>query len=697
MIEKLKNIIDSSNSTIDNIKDDHKELAKAFNIDITHHYSQKLITDKIIELIIKDLDEPENKKSISITELRNVSKNLVYENLLFDKDTFKYINILETLYAIKNASIKRITSLDNTDKWQRIVSNLINYRILSNNAFDISESKIRDSYPQEFDRVIELKKLKSFKCNITIIDGNIELSEIETVTNKLNNLIKEIGGLTLAKAIFNLLASNNYSNYFERYHLTRNGNGLGIHKKPQVPFGYLLNLSVKYPYEVKKKGTIEKKLLEIQELSIAIVTGIYNVQHYNQWTNFFQTGDTIINYFSEIAMWDSMYSLIQTRPNLAKSINIDLFEIIDDETFKKALTFSKNDYQKVVDSINKFSENKNGPVLIYLSKIYKELKDVEKTTIQTILDLLSHKNKPNKNYELPSDITEVDFQFNPLIKLGKTKFLLMDKSWCSPAFFESIANGLREGNIKNFDSNIGVSIENLIYKNLKTKNIKYSTGDYKVDNINGECDLIVESKETVILFEFKKKVLTRKAKSGIDIDLLIDLSDSILSSQIQAGRTEIILLDKKEINLTNSKNGIKSTIKLNGRSIERVSLTQLDFGGFHDRTTINQFFNALLTHNYGTYSKDKRIIKKFEQLTKKQKIWFEQYEKLKVLDKGFERFPYFNCWFLNLGHLLEIINLSIDNDSFNDKIKSMKFVTFGTLDFYKEFELKNNLNNNASR
>ena len=51
---------------------------------------------------------------------------------------------------------------------------------------------------------------------------------------------------------------------------------------------------------------------------------------------------------------------------------------------------------------------------------------------------------------------------------------------------------------------------------------------------------------------------------------------------------------------------------------------------------------------------------------------------------------------MNLGQLLEIINLSIDNDSFYEKLKTNKFVTFGTLDFYREFEMKLNLDKNAS-
>lgn len=93
-----------------------------------------------------------------------------------------------------------------------------------------------------------------------------------------------------------------------------------MHKSPQIPIGYLLNLCVKYPNEIQTLRNIDKELRQIHDLSIAIVTSYYNVEHYNQWTHFFQTGETIIKFCTEIATWDSIYSLIQIRPKLSLQI-----------------------------------------------------------------------------------------------------------------------------------------------------------------------------------------------------------------------------------------------------------------------------------------------------------------------------------------------------------------------------------------
>lgn len=697
MTNELIEIIDNCNSTLDDIKDDFKLIAERLNIDTKYHYSNHLITDKIQELVMQDLNYSDSKDSIAVSKLGEVRENLIYKLLLFDEPVLEYLDVLETLFTIKNATIRRMPPFENKEKWSRIISNIKDYQIVSKKSYSFSRKNVRDYHAEEYDRVEQLKLLISVGCLITLKNDDLEIKNLEIAIEKVNSLTKEIGGLTLARSIFNLLSQNVYSKQFERYHLTRLGNGLGMHKRPQIPFGYLLNLAVKYPYEKNAKKNFDKELNLIQKLSIAIVTGSYNVQHYNQWTNFFQTGETIINFCTEIALWDSMYSLIQLRPTLAISIVKELFSNFDNALFIDAFSIDKNELFQILDAINDFVKSQHGPVLIYLSKISKILKNIDKDSINNILNILSHKDLPNNNYLLPSDIVNVDFQFNPLIKLGDTKYLLMDKSWCAPAFFESIATAFRLAKVKDFESKLGYELEKLIYKNLILRNIKFTCGDYTVDSIDGECDLLIETSEAIILVEFKKKVLTRKAKSGIDIDLLIDLSDSILSSQIQAGRTEIILREKKEIKLIDRESKNETIIEYKDRTIERVSLTQLDYGGFHDRTIINQFFNALLTHSYGTYSSDKRILKKFEQLKEKQRIWVEQYNKLNEIDERFSHFPFFNCSFLNLGQFIEILNLSKDNDTFYDKLKSNKFVTMGTLDFYKEFELTNKMNENASR
>jgi hypothetical protein len=256
----------------------------------------------------------------------------------------------------------------------------------------------------------------------------------------------------------------------------------------------------------------------------------------------------------------------------------------------------------------------------------------------------------------------------------------MDKSWCFPSFYETLASKLRNLDTKKFDSCIGLRIEEYLDSKLSEKGIISNRGEYSAGIIQGECDLVIETDDTIILIEAKKKVLTRNAKSGDDISIILDLADSLLSSQLQAGKTEILLRENEYLQLKD-RNGKIYDLVLNGRNIERISMTQLEFGGFQDRTVLRQLLLALITHNFGTYSSEPTILKKFKKLEKKQIEWRTQYQEL---TKYYSRYKFFNCWFLSLAQLLEIINRSEDSNSIMTLLKSMRSVTTGSLDFYKE-------------
>jgi hypothetical protein len=450
-----------------------------------------------------------------------------------------------------------------------------------------------------------------------------------------------------------------------------------------------LNLSLKYPYENIKARNPQKCLNEIIDLAITISNGAYGVQHYNFWEFHFQSGETIIQFCTEIALWDSMFTIPQCRPSSALEICDNLFSFISDTDFKNAVGFSKQEFLQVSNEINQLALNTHSPTTVYYSVLAKALNHIDKKTIRNILDFISHPSTVNENYVLPSDYSSIDFGQRPLMKLGETKFLLVNKSWCAPNYFESLATPLREYfklQRKDLDNDIGGQLEVYLQNKLTASGITFATGDYDVDGFHGECDLLIESEKSIILIEFKKKVLTRKSKSGVDINILLDLSDSILSAQLQAGRTEIILREKGNIKLK-AKDGKEVTVNFDGRQIERVALTQLEFGGFQDRGIINQFLKSLLTHTYGTFSSDPVVIKKFKQLEEKQEVLVEQYNKLHETDKAFAHFPYFNCWFMSLPQLMEIINLSNDNNSFYDTFRKTKHVSLNTLDWYREFDI----------
>lgn len=687
MLLEFKNAVDSFAATIsaDNLKD----ACDLLGIDTTNGYGGSQISDKLYQIIRDAIHlNNEDEDKISRSAFFKLQTELIYRYILFDENPIEYLKVLQVIRDSCRQNGNYLSSFSNKEDWEKAIVSAKNYNTFSPSTFPLQLGSLRQDYPRDFDIATSVKLLVGKGCSVEIADSNIHIiSGLELVVQEIEEKVKTIGGVVVMKSLFNHLSTNSkYSSEFERYFFVREASGLSSNQSPQIPYGFLLNLALKYPYESQGVKHPQKWLDEILHLSINVSNGAYGVQQYSFWEFHFQSAETIVEFYVDIVLWDTMFAVSQCRPSFALDICDNLFSFISEDDFKNALGFTRAEFIIVSAQLDKLITNIHSPTIVYHSALCKILKHIDKKVIQMVLDLLSHQSQVNKNYNLPSDYISIDFWKKPLIKLGPTKFFLVNQSWSAPNFFEAVTTPLRsyfKSHNKNLDNELGKQLELYLQSKMMAKGISFITGDYEVDGLHGECDFMIESDKAIILIEFKKKVLTGKAKSGVDIDLIIDLSESILNAQIQAGRTEIILREKGEITL---KNAVRTqTIYLKGRSIERVALTQLEFGGLHDRAIFKHFLVTLLTHSFNTHSKDSKIVERFNKLNDKQQQWAEQYNKLCEIDTNYHKNPFFDCWFMSLPQLLEIINLSTGNNSFYDNFRKSKHISLSTLDWYYEF------------
>ncbi|MDP8314209.1 MAG: hypothetical protein RAP70_03940 [Candidatus Celaenobacter antarcticus] len=577
-----------------------------------------------------------------------------------------------------------------------MIVNAKDFLMFSPSIFSHKIENLRRDFPKDFDISSSALKIQKLGAEIQIVNSKITITEgIEKIASLIEDKISDFGSKYFCKCLFiHFVKNHKYDHLYQRYLICREVNQIPFNQAPQIPYGYLLNLSAKSIYKPQKDlANPQESFIEIIEISTALVNCFYACQPYSIWELEFQTGETIIDFVQSISLYDSSFTITQNKPSYILEIIKHLFSWINDPKIYKKIGFTIEDFQAVSKIIFDIAKNTNGPKIIYISDLTQEMHGKKIPNLRLILNILSHnKNEINVNYNIPSDNESIDFPFKPLIEITSTEFLLLDKSWCAPAFYEALAFYLRIKKVKKIEENIGLSIESFLYNKFQKAGIIFTEGDYQVDGENGESDMIVETEEAIIIIEFKKKVLTRKSKSGIDINIIIDLVDSLLSAQLQTGKIEILLKRNNYIELTN-RNSIKEKIQLKERRIERIALTQLDFGGFQDRTIVKQLLSIFLTHKFGTYSKDAGILKKFIQLEKKQESWISQYKQLCDIDSNYsDRVRFFDCWFLSINHLLLLLENSSDNNSLYKELKRTKHVTFKTLDFYTEYFHSKSLN-----
>jgi len=178
--------------------------------------------------------------------------------------------------------------------------------------------------------------------------------------------------------------------------------------------------------------------------------------------------------------------------------------------------------------------------------------DLSRKIVTAILDeaLCHPRGKVNQGFSKPTDGPKTltsspgdgghNLYNRPLITGDHNSYWLLDRSVCALPCLEALMTVARPST-KDFDRKLGLAIESFLRETLLDHKIATLTGKYKSGGEEGECDLVIETSEVIIFLEIKKKPLTRLAQSGSTPHVLIDLANSVLAAQAQAGWHEVRL------------------------------------------------------------------------------------------------------------------------------------------------------------
>ena len=429
-----------------------------------------------------------------------------------------------------------------------------------------------------------------------------------------------------------------------------------------------------------------------------LYTTVLDVQNY--FPPAFKTydGKGLLSTLQTEALYDSLFTFKQMRPEDSLDILRGLLVGIDFDT-PHGSGWSLNAVLETFKTLLELTKNKRGVQTINKHNLYKQCLPLQPKQIDKVLyDVFCHpKTGANNNYSKATDApflqekqTElgVDFFLKPLLQDKKGNLYLIDRSICAPAFIEGVFTELRKTYKESFDSKIGTSLENFLKQKLVQHGLNCFSGKYKINGIDGECDAVIETDDTIIFIEIKKSSLTRNASAGSDVHVLLDLTKSVLAAQKQAGGHELVLRQNNSITLDN--NGVKHTIVLNARNVERIALTLFDYGGFQDRILLKQFLETSLRLRYN--ANDARYKKKFEELNKAIESLVDQETQLsKFRSDNHNQQPFFNCWFLSLPQLLVLLDDVFTSDDFKEQLWLTRSVTHGSQDFYYELYLARKL------
>jgi hypothetical protein len=522
-----------------------------------------------------------------------------------------------------------------------------------------------------------LSFLRSIGVKVDYSDGQFDV-DTSHVIRIMDEILLRVGGFFIINEVIKNF-ENVYDSKMNRYHFVRRYQLGNDPPAPHIPIGFLFNFAVKKILPDSISNNVRRDYSVFVHLATALCATL-GVQNYNKFVGVFAGGEKIVSNLQRSALYDSVYTLPQMDWRYIRHFE-GMFDWVDDTSLFSSSGWRVKHAFSVANSLLEKASIVSGVLKISLADIESSVPHIDAGELEKILEIFSHDmNNVNRGYHVPYDAEYANFAFKPLIRVKGDSYFMPLHSWCSLNFYEAIAQGLRDCGFDKVTDRIGLAQENVLKNCLFTKGVTYSCGKYNVNGVEGECDVVVETTDTIVFIELKAKALTRKAKSGKDVDILIDVSKSLIDSQLQLGRHELLLLKGNPIILDD--NGVTHTIALDGRNIERISLTLLEYTGFHDRIMLSNMLETFHRLQVVAHNKvDEKEINKFSKKCNELRL---QLEELVLVDPYRERKPFFNCWFLSFPKIMTTLEDAFDNDSFVKSLLKSKHMTMMSGDFYFE-------------
>ena len=626
-----------------------------------------------VDARIKVLLPTDSDEIILYKDFQRLGKGLLREQLLDGVDNQRYIDIVQIIHNHLSWNQNAIKGFGDPC-WQDVIAACSEEMPLPQDCLE--------KYDKEHRLAAAAKRLRKFGLQIKIENCDYVTENDDIVFDALTKWIREAGGRRFLKM---LLSQMEYLEPEGIFLTDMNGNTPDPNDVIIVkPYNYLVNLALA---NIKADGGSNSQATRAFKKAISLATNYcflkYPVQNFgNLWGDLFHRDRDTVEFFRDLVYKESIFGLTQHSVWFTKMFCERVLMYMRDTGRVLESGYTFDEYERLMNDVLSASDTLKCVEL----KKDKLNKLGIKAIGQLIDDVSASDDVLNKGFRTPLD-EEKENAFNkPLIK-ANGKIYALPVTIGSWGWFEAlmtvVRNQEKEDNQKDIDKEVGDLIEVYIKENLVDKDIKHCSGTYSSSG-KGEADLVVEATTGIMLFEMKKKSLTRKAKSGNEFKIVADLLGSLIDSQAQCFRTSHLMIKDGYVDLDDG-NGNVTRVEKQDRTAECISVCLGAFGPLQDRMLIKSIMvemcNNPLTAEYeGT---DKQTIKDVKKFNKDMQKWMPFLNKERTNGDS-KRNPFFNSWFLDLEQLMLIVKESNSNDELHARLIETKYVTTGSYNFYRE-------------
>lgn len=643
-----------------------------------------LDTEMSVADALRDAALNASKSGIPAEELYKIQRCLYTCNIIENTANYKYYaDIIESIRFVVGSRLNKVEPFTNREYWFRLIGLAKSY--YEEHKEEVTSYEGTDCQKCT-DRAESIRWLSRYGITWKIENNEIVVENTGIVFALLNEQIARIGGRTFIEW---MLSKNQYDQITHRYNM-HIPNVSCIEKVARaIPWQMLTLIAYKYLGKKSESSVcINDASMQVIVLSQHFASAFYPVQPYNQFELLIRPQSNPLSYIQRLVLLESIFNLRQSSSRSMRYICLGLIDAALEDNL--VLTGKLTAFKRVMNFCMDCANDK-----VFVSLTEKDLHrkcHVDKVFLN---DLVADANSINIDFCNALAYHGVNYDDYPLVRISSKELLISPKPIGSRFWYEALTRILRNEQLsKDAENKMGSVIEDLVRKLFVKHGIEPKTGNYQYTNksgkkITGECDVLIDTPNLIYLIETKKKGWTNESREGVEYQEVIDIADSLLSSQRQAFKTTCALNSTECLVLDSGEN--RYELRLAGRRIHQCSLVPKDFGAIQINGVVQHILENFLRYNYiivcePDYPDKKKLEKSYKQLGKYAAELSEYVGELHGDTPDFHR-VFFDSRFVTFEWIENILHDVKCPEDFENKIQTCHYVIFSTNDIYREQRL----------
>jgi hypothetical protein len=648
---------------------DFNQVAKKFGYEFQ---SSRTVSEVELYLLNK-IKQILHGEDLNEYEFKKINDHLALK--YYTSDNMEYKNAYELICLI--SSIGRLRSYTECEESWHLARDYLE-AFFSLKTYKSNNFLFTDDENKKIAESIIFLRSNGYKVKIIsghpILDKNDELRLLKSLRNNFKHMGYNSIRFTL------ICISDLYDSGLKRFFFNSEPS-ITSNIKLDTPWGYLFNLSLGNLHSVKDSRKYKRIFLKCIEISKHYFC-IRRLQTFSKYADINLDHNTVLPAIQKNILYDQHYSIDQISD---KHIVRIISGIFLSEKLPK-INVDINLYIDILKSVTHRSKH-DLPLKFNHMDIMHDLKyKYTEINVKTALKSLSFKaDEINKDYLKPDEIAKKNYYEKPFAHTDGY-YIYVNPIINNYGFYASLANLFKAGGVNGHD--MGKAIEDFVGRVFSSSGITFhSNKEYKIpsqvreelsiNSIKRECDYIIETSDTIILIELKRKTLTTGARAGNSLKSIIDLSQSFLHALAQTGCHEYLL---RRDGFIKFEDGTK--IELLNRNIERVALSLFGFFSLQDGHLIHQILNILINAKIESEDKkeDEKVNKNLLELQNQYNtnIFRDTYLKPNI--------TFFNCRFISVPQLMEILSNSSNNEELLIELNHTRQASTGSKDWFSEYK-----------